>query len=285
MSHVLDMPSPVGEHAPTGRRAVACKQPMTIQLRQICLVARDLDSTIDNLEQIFGIHRCFVDPGVGKWGLVNTLLPIGRNMLEVVVPVEENTSAGRYLDRRDGDGGYMVICQADSSANQQAVRQRALDNGVRIAWETERENWNICQIHPGDMKAAFFEIDWDAANDFTGNWQPAGGTQWFDKVDQSVTVDYSAVELQGPDPVGLAELWGKVAGLPVTRDGSVLRMALNNVEVRFVEASDGRGYGLGGLDLKVADRGHILAKAKERGCYVADDQVDVCGVRFRLEDA
>ena len=258
---------------------------MTIQLRQICLVARDLDSTIDNLEQIFGIHRCFVDPGVGKWGLVNTLLPIGRNMLEVVVPVEENTSAGRYLDRRGGDGGYMVICQADSSANQQAVRQRALDNGVRIAWETERENWNICQIHPGDMKAAFFEIDWDAANDFTGNWQPAGGTQWFDKVDQSVTVDYSAVELQGPDPVGLAELWGKVAGLPVAREGSVLRMALNNVEVRFVEAGDGRGYGLGGLDLKVADRARILAKAKERGCYVADDQVDVCGVRFRLEDA
>ena len=258
---------------------------MTIQLRQICLVARELDSTIDDLEAIFGIHRCFVDPGVGKFGLVNTLLPIGRNMLEVVAPVEQNTAAGRYLDRRNGDGGYMVICQADSSANQQAVRQRALDNDVRIAWEVARENWNICQIHPGDMRAAFFEIDWDQANDFNGNWEPAGGTQWFDKVDQSVTVDYAAVELQGPDPVGLAELWGKVAGLPVSREGSVLRMALNNVEVRFVEATDGRGYGLGGLDLKVADRQRILAKARERDAYVSDDEVHVCGTRFRLLDA
>ena len=258
---------------------------MAIQLRQICLVARELDSTIDDLEQIFGIKRCFVDSGVGRFGLVNTLLPIGRNMLEVVVPVEENTAAGRYLDRRNGDGGYMVICQADSKELQQTVRQRALDNDVRIAWEVDRGNWNICQIHPGDMRAAFFEIDWDEVNDFNGNWEPAGGTQWEDKVDQSVTVDYAAVELQGPDPVGLAELWGKVAGLPVSRDGAVLHMALNNVDVRFVEAADGRGYGLGGLDLKVADRDRILAAAKERGAYVSDSQVDVCGVRFRLIDA
>ena len=258
---------------------------MTIQLRQICLVARELDRTIDDLEHIFGIQRCFVDPGVGRFGLVNTLLPIGRNLLEVVAPVEENTAAGRYLDRRNGDGGYMVICQADSEPNQQAVRQRALDNGVRIAWEVDRDHWKICQIHPGDMKAAFFEIDWDQANDFTGNWEPAGGTAWFDKIDQSVTVDYAAVELQGPDPVSLAELWGKVAGLPVRRDGSVLHMALNNVDVRFVAAEDGRGYGLGGLDLKVRDAAGIKARAQARGCAVEENQVTVCGVRFRLQDA
>ena len=258
---------------------------MTIQLRQICLVARDLDSTIDDLEQILGIRRCFVDPGVGRFGLVNTLLAVGRNFLEVVVPVEENTAAGRYLDRRNGDGGYMVICQADSRANQQAVRQRALDNGVRIAWEVDREHWNICQIHPGDMKAAFFEIDWDEVNDFHGNWEPAGGLQWEDKVDQSVTVDYAAVELQGPDPVGLAELWGKVAGVPVSRDGATLSMAFNNVDIRFVEATDGRGYGLGGLEVTVEDRDRILAAAKERNAYVSEDEVEVCGVRFRLIDA
>lgn len=255
---------------------------MSIQLRQICLVARDLDTTIAQLESIFGIHRCFVDDGVGKFGLVNTLLPIGRNFLEVVVPVQENTAAGRYLDRRNGDGGYMVICQADSKENQQAVRQRALDNGVRVAWEVDRENWNICQIHPGDMKAAFFEIDWDEINDFDGNWWPAGGMQWQDQADQSVTVDYAAVELQGADPVGLAELWGKVAGLPVSRDGATLHMALNNVDIRFVEATDGRGYGLGGLDLKVADRDRVLSAAKRHGAYVSDDQVNVCGIRFRL---
>lgn len=257
---------------------------MTIQLRQICLIARELDSTIENLTEIFGINACFVDPGVGVFGLENTLLSIGRNFLEVVVPVEEGTAGGRYLDRRSGDGGYMVICQADNKENQQAVRQRAIDNGVRIANEAERETWNICQIHPRDMIASFFEIDWDINNDFNGNWQPAGGLGWEDKVKQDVTQDYLGVELQAPDPVTLAELWGKVTDLPVERDGSELSIKLNNATLRFVEATDDRGPGLGGLDLAVNNKDHILAAAKQRGCYVSDRQVDVCGVRFYLHE-
>ncbi len=87
---------------------------MTIQLRQICLVARELQPVIEDLTQVLGINTCYVDPGVGKFGLENTLMPVGRNFLEVVAPVEENTAGGRYLDRRNGDGGYMVITQADT---------------------------------------------------------------------------------------------------------------------------------------------------------------------------
>ena len=257
---------------------------MKIQLRQICLVARELRPVLDDLHAILGIKSCFVDPGVGAFGLENTLLCVGRNFLEVVAPIEENTAGGRYLDRRNGDGGYMVITQLDSFENQQAVRQRALDNGVRIAHETSRENWNICQIHPRDMRAAFLEVEWVPPNDFNGNWMPAGGTQWEDKVDQSVTIDYAGVELQGTDPVEIADIWSKVIGAALElRDGAPT-LDLNNVSIRFVEAKDGRGDGLGGLDLKVANRDRILASAKERGCYVSDEQVDICGTRFYLKD-
>ena len=257
---------------------------MTIQLRQICLVARELRPVIDDLTDVLGIHACFVDPGVGTFGLENTLMCVGRNFLEVVAPIEENTAGGRYLDRRGGDGGYMVICQADSKESQQAVRQRALDNGIRIAHETARENWNICQIHPGDMIASFFEIEWVPPNDFNGNWMPAGGLGWEDKVDQSRTIDYCAVELQGNDPVELAGRWGKVAGVPIDRKGDVLSMRLNNVDIRFVEATDGRGPGLGGLDITVADKAAILERAKARGAYISDDQVILCGTRWNLID-
>ena len=256
---------------------------MTIQLRQICLIARELDSTIESLSEIFGINTCFVDPGVGVFGLKNTLLPIGRNFLEVVAPVTDGTTGGRYLDRRGGDGGYMVICQADKG-NQQAVRRRALDHGIRIANESERKTWNICQLHPRDMSASFLEIDWDINNDFNGNWQPAGGLGWEHKVRQDVTCDYLGVELQSDDPITLAETWSNVTDLPVEREGSQLSIRLNNATLRFVEASDGRGPGLAGLDLAVADKEHILREATERGCYVSDKQVDVCGVRFHLHD-
>ena len=258
---------------------------MIIQLRQVCLVARELAPTIDSLTDIFGINSCYVDPGVGKWGLENTLMPIGRNFLEVVAPVEDGTAGGRYLDRRGGDGGYMVITQAADRPTQRAVRQRALDRSVRIAMESEREHWAICQLHPRDMIASFLEIDWDRHNDFNGNWMPVGGTGWEDKVARDVTFEFLAVELQGPDPVEIAELWGRVTDLPVARDGAVLSIALNNVTLRFVEATDGRGPGLGGIDLAVRDRDRILAAARARDCYVSDHRVDVCGVRWILRDA
>ena len=257
---------------------------MTIQLRQICLVARDLEPVIEDLTAILGINRCYVDPGVAHFGLENTLMAVGRNFLEVVAPIQENTAGGRYLERRGGDGGYMVITQADTLANQRAVRQRALDSGVRVAHESERDGWHLCQLHPRDMIAAFLEIEYDRHEDLAGHWMPVGGTGWEDKVRQDVTRDFVGVELQAADPVGLAELWGRVIDAPVERQGGELSLSLNNARLRFVEAQDGRGAGLGGIDIAVADRAAVLEAARARGCYVSDDRVDICGTRFYLTD-
>lgn len=257
---------------------------MAIQLRQICLVARELKPVIDDLTYVLGINSCFVDPGVGAFGLENTLMCVGRNFLEVVAPIEENTAGGRFLDRRGGDGGYMVICQASSRDVQRAVRQRALDNKIRIAHESDRSDWSICQIHPRDMVSSFFEIDWMKPNDFEGWWMPTGGMQWENKVDQSSTVDYVGVELQCGDPVEVSQLWSKISGEPAHLVDGEMHIAFNNATLRFVEATDGRGPGLGGLDIAVANRQQITQRAKERGGYVNDYQVDLCGTRFYLKD-
>ena len=262
---------------------------MTLQLRQIALVARELEPVLDDLTAILGINRCFVDPGVGVFGLENTLMPVGKNFLEVVAPVRDGTAGGRYLDRRGGDGGYMVITQADSVASQQQVRANALANDVRVAHEVERGDWHLIQLHPGDLQAAFFEIETDAHNDFLGHWHPVGGTGWESEVRQEVTVDFTGVELQCVDPVELAQLWGKVAGLPVTeakvQEQLVPMIELNNATVRFVEIQDDRGAGLGGVDLIVANRDPILREAKRRDCYRSDDRVDICGTRFYLSES
>ncbi len=61
-------------------------------------------------------------------------------------------------------------------------------------------------------------------------------------------------------------------------------MQLDNARIRFVEDRDGRGPGLGGLDIRVANREFILSAARQRGCYVSDDRVDICGVRWYLQD-
>jgi hypothetical protein len=52
--------------------------------------------------------------------------------------------------------------------------------------------------------------------------------------------------------------------------------------VRFVEATDGRGEGLGGVDIVVHNRARILAAAAQRGRKISDDQLTIGGVRFNL---
>ena len=256
---------------------------MTIQLRQICLVAQDIQQVVDDLRSVLGINSCYVDPGVKAFGLENNLMPVGRNFLEVVAPIQDNTAGGRYLQRRNGDGGYMVITQIDTYAEHQRLRQRAIDAGVRVAHEHSSEQWTLTQLHPGDLKAAFLELEYDKDEDFNGRWNPVGGFGWEDQVKQDVTTDFVGVELQGDDPEALATLWGQCADRAVetNADGQPC-ISFNNATLRFVPITDGRGPGLGGLDIAVADREHILREATARNGYISDDQVMICGTRWHL---
>ena len=259
---------------------------MTIGLRQICLVAEKLDPVVEDLKSIFGLEVCFVDEGVGIFGLENSLLPVGSNFLEVVAPIKDNTAAGRFLKRRNGDGGYMVICQCDSNQTQQARKAKAAELGVRVAWEHTFNGFQCMQLHPGDTGGAFFELDWDPRNEPEGHWEPAGGDGWRKAQRTDVVTRFSAVELQSHDPQSMAKRWAAIAGIPLEQDEQGRAFfPLENADVRFVEASDGRGDGLGGIDLVVANRQRLLTAAGRRGCRASDSQVNVGGVRFYLRDA
>ena len=86
---------------------------MTLRLRQICLVAPHLEPSVSTICTVLGTMVTYVDPNVGKYGLVNALMPFGNAFLEIVAPTEAGTAAGRYLARRSGEGGYMVILDCD----------------------------------------------------------------------------------------------------------------------------------------------------------------------------
>lgn len=255
---------------------------MPIHLRQICLVAETLKPAIDELTSVLGLKVCHVDPAVGKWGLENALLPVGTDFLEVVAPVTKGTSAGRHLARRGGDGGYMVICQVPSRAQQETVRARAADNAVRVAFEADRESWRIMQLHPGDMRGAYLEVDWDERADMQGNWMPAGGTGWETSVATGLVERIAGVELQGPDPAALAAHWGAVCGIePIKMDGTPV-VSLTNADLRFVADQDGRGPGLGGIDVVATDREQLHETARNQGCLEPDGQIILCGTRINI---
>ncbi|MGH7865049.1 MAG: VOC family protein, partial [Candidatus Binataceae bacterium] len=259
------------------------EDPMSIHLRQICLVAEKLQPVADDLKSVLGLVVGYIDEGVAEFGLENSLFPVGTNFIEVVAPIRENTAAGRYLKRRAGDGGYMVICQCDSHETQLARRKRAQDLHVRLAWERELEAMHIMQLHPADTGGAFFEIDWDAKSDPQGNWGAAGGLRWQSAKRTGVVKSYRAAELQSPDPAGLASRWSSIAEIPLRKDANGrLEMPLANASIRFVEATDGRGEGLSGIDVVVADRKRLLDAAEKRGCRNSDSQVTIGGTRFHL---
>ncbi len=256
---------------------------MSIRLRQICLVAEKLAPVAADLKGIFGLEVCFKDPEVGVFGLENSLFPVGNNFIEVVAPIKENTAAGRYLKRRNGDGGYMVICQCDTHSTQLARKAQAASLNIRIVLDHENKAFHVMQLHPADTGGAFFEIDWDAKQEPEGNWMPAGGSGWTPARRNEVVDRYTAVELQAADPRGLGERWSSIAGSALRKDAhGRLEMPLDNATVRFVEIADGRGEGLGGIDIVAADRKRLLEAADRRGCRTGDDQVTVGGTRFYL---
>ncbi|MDZ4374345.1 MAG: hypothetical protein U1C74_23385, partial [Phenylobacterium sp.] len=73
-----------------------------MRLRQIALVARDLEAVKADIVAVLGLGGDYADPGVGKYGLRNAVWPIGDTFLEVVSPESEGTTAGRLLDKRQG---------------------------------------------------------------------------------------------------------------------------------------------------------------------------------------
>jgi hypothetical protein len=184
----------------------------------------------------------------------------------VVAPVREGTTAGRYLDRRGGDGGYMVITQCEDLA---ARRKRCEAVGVRIANEIGYPEYRELQLHPRDVGAAMLSFGWQAgARDPGGPWHPAAHDGAAPPGRGPLTA-MSAAELQSDDPERLARRWSEVIERPVERRDGQRVIALDDATLRFTEAIDGRGEGLAGLDLACADAGRA-------------GLVQVCGVRFRL---
>jgi len=251
-----------------------------LRLRQICLVASELDGPVDDLKTIFGLETCHHDPAVEKYGLTNALLPVGTNFLEVVAPFRNETAAGRYIDRRGGDGGYMVILQCDDA---EARAARMTDIGVRIANRLDYGTYLGLQLHPKDTGGAILETSTDPRGTAPdGPWHPAGD-DWEGAIRTNVTTAMTGVEMQSGEPASLAKRWSEVLDVSLGNDAQGNpALNLENVEIRFIPAEDGRGEGLGGLDLQVADRGHILREAAARGCDIIDDTVLVCGTRFKL---
>jgi hypothetical protein len=147
--------------------------------------------------------------------------------------------------------------------------------GVRTANVIDHAPYHGVQLHPRDCRAAFIEFNHtEGSDDILGAYPPAG-PDWQKFVRKDVTQALTGVEMQSPDPQGLAAHWGRIVG--VAADGSELK--LPNATFRFVK---GASEIMSALEFRVVDTAHMLHVARSKGLAVAGNEFLLGGVTFRL---
>jgi Glyoxalase-like domain len=229
-----------------------------LRLRQVALVAAELDPAVDEICRTLDVEVCFNDPGVGVFGLHNALMAIGDTFLEVVSPDREGTTAGRYLQHRGGDGGYMAIFQVD---DMESTRRRVRELGIRTVWQSDEADMKGTHLHPRDVPGAIVSLDWA---DPPSHWKWAG-PDWRSHVRTDVAGAIVGCEIQSERPAELAATWGQVLDRPVGEDGSI---TYDDGTLRFVPIGDSRPEGISAFAVRVTDRAR------------AGETHRVCGTRF-----
>jgi hypothetical protein len=218
------------------------------RLRQVALVAADLDVACARSEDELGLHDPFRDPGVAEFGLVNAVYEIGDTFLEVVSPQAEGTTAGRYLERRGGDAGYMALCQV---ADTERTRRRVAAMGLRVVWQVDLPDISGTHLHPRDVSGAIVSFDTPAA---PASWR-WGGPRWIEgrPTDVSPSPHIAGLVVRVVDVEAAARAW---AGVLETS------LAEHNISFEAVERSSDEGIAV----VEVADLGV---------------ETTICGVTFR----
>ena len=222
-----------------------------IRIRQVAMIAPDLDPVVDELRETFGLQVCFHDPVVGEFGLRNALLLVGDQFIEVLSPTREGTTVQRLLDKRGGAGGYMAIFEVDDFDERV---DRLATNDVRMVWEGEFPDIRSRHLHPRDVGGTLVSIDQPMPQ---GSWR-WGGPDWQSQSDRlledAVVTAIDGVVVAATDPDAMSGRWTQ---LGLDRD------------VRFVSAGT-RGDGLDEIELVAADRARV------------GERTEIGGVTFTL---
>ena len=248
-----------------------------MRLRQVALVSRELDKVVSQLGDVLGLKVAYVDPNVGKYGLRNAVLPCGTGFLEVVEPFTPEASAARFLARRGGDAGYMVIIQTPDAVAESA---RVAGLGVRVVETIDRPHYYCAHFHPADFGGVLASLDQQRTEpDYLapwGDWMPAG-PDWRAARTTEV-VDLQSVSIASADPTVLAQNWSRLLGRPLAA-GHALRLPLEQGAILF-EHGEAQAS-VAALTLRMRDPAAAFSRAQAAGLDVSSDGILIGGMRMR----
>jgi catechol 2,3-dioxygenase-like lactoylglutathione lyase family enzyme len=246
-----------------------------MRLRQIAIACRDVDAVAADLATVFGLKIAYRDPHIIHYGLRNAVLPAGGAFIELLAPVRPDASAARFLARRGGDAGYMLIFQV---ADMAAERARIAGLGVRVVDDLDRPDYRAAHFHPIDFGGVLASVDEQrSARDHLepfGDWWPAG-PDWREAHTPDV-VDLTAATLASSDPAALAARFSELLARPLAGPS---RLPLDRGELRFA-AGEAPGTAISAIELRVADPAAALDRARRAGLDVTPGGVRIGGVLF-----
>lgn len=252
-----------------------------LRLRQICLVAADLEQAVADIQAIFEVRLAYRDPHLVSYGVANAIFPFGLGFLEVVSPLHDKAPAARFLQRAGADplyGGYMAIFNCNDPL---ARRAHAAALGIAVAADIELPEFTAAQLHPRDCRGAMIEFDHTPGEeDLRGNYYPAGGKAWVAAVDTSLTQRIAAIELASPEPQALGRHWAAILQREFVAAGAGGRIGVDMCDIEFAPAASGSKEILHTLKVSVGDTARVAANATRRGYRVEDNAITLCGVRF-----
>jgi len=253
-----------------------------MRLRQVCLVAEELEPTVGTLATLLDAEICYRDPGISFFGLENALLAVGTDFLEVVAPVRSDTAASRHLARR-GAGGYMLILQCEDGV---AAREHAQARGGQPVWQHDENGIHATHFHPRTVPGAILSLD--SMEEPEGDPGPGrrwdwAGPEWRKHLRDNGILGLGGAVIEARDQTAVAGRWAEILDRPA-RGQAPLEIELQGGELRFV-ASAAEDPCFSEFALDHTEPAAVLARAVELGLRVADRVVEVAGVRIELREA
>jgi len=172
------------------------------RLRQAVLAARELEPVAARLRAELDLGEPFADPGVSYFGLRNVVFALADTFVEVVSPVRDSTSAGRLLERRGRDCGYMLMFAVEDL---DGARSRARQLGIREVFEVSLEDISEVHLHPADIRGAIVSLSTPRPPE-SWRW---GGPGWSDR---SAPVRLVGATIAVREPREVAKRWRTVLG-------------------------------------------------------------------------
>ena len=247
-----------------------------MRLRQLVIATSELDLLADSICDLFELKRTFSDPELIVFGLQNILIPLGDTFLELVTPVKENTSAERFLKKREGDGGYMVIVD---SLDLEKERKRLETAELDIVWYENRKTDGIhgqsLHLHPKQVGGAILSID---------NMNPASswlwaGREWKKDINKSLVSHFSGVNICSPNPDNLLSNWERALGKKRSIGGNSINLSGSNIN--FVMNTQSQSEHVSAFQIHTTKKLDLENRAVSKG-FLINNNIHLGGVDFLL---